>query len=102
MKVVITKCGVGKVASALTVSVLKLEYKCENIIFIGTAGALTDKTQPGDIVISTGSVQHDFDGRPFIEKCTVFAVGEKIIKSSDKLQKICKSAAYKFLAQNPI
>ena len=55
-KVVVNKCGVGKVSSALTVSALFCYFKIESLIFVGTAGALGKDVSVGDIVISNACV----------------------------------------------
>ena len=54
--VTIRKCGVGKVACAITITLLKFKYECEKLIFIGTAGSLNKDLKVGDIVISSGCV----------------------------------------------
>ena len=74
-RVVINKSGIGKVASALTVAAMAMAYGITSLIFVGTAGATGEQVKIGDIVVSSACVQHDFDGRPFVEKCTVFSVG---------------------------
>ncbi|CAL6012337.1 5'-methylthioadenosine_nucleosidase / S-adenosylhomocysteine nucleosidase [Hexamita inflata] len=101
-KVVLSKCGVGKVSCALTVAAFHLQFKCTKLVFVGTAGALSKDLRVGDIVVSSGCVQHDFDGRPFVEKCLVFSVGKKVIPAAEDLVKLCQSAAEKFVSSKQI
>lgn len=60
-KVVLVKCGVGKVNSARTTQILIDNYELEYIINVGTAGGLKEEIEIGDIVIADKLVQHDFD-----------------------------------------
>ena len=59
--VVLVKCGVGKVNAAICTQTLILRYGVEQVINIGVAGALDKHVNLGDIIISTDTVQHDFD-----------------------------------------
>lgn len=96
-QVVINKCGVGKVSSTLTVAAMSMAYKITSLIFVGTAGAIGKEVKIGDIVVSNACVQHDFDGRPFVDKCTVFAVGQKLIGADQQLVAKAESAVKKYL-----
>jgi len=101
--VVISKCGVGKVSCAITAAGFKEHYGCDTLIFVGTAGALQKNLKIGDIVVSTGCVEHDFDGRPFLdEPCIVFSMGQKVIKATQKLVDASVSAAEKYVASDKI
>eukprot|EP00703_Trepomonas_sp_PC1_P001632 JAP94974.1 5'-methylthioadenosine nucleosidase, S-adenosylhomocysteine nucleosidase [Trepomonas sp. PC1] len=101
-KIVINKCGVGKVSCALTVAAMSVFYKIEFLIFVGTAGAIGKDVKIGDIIISKSCVQFDFDGRPFVEKCVVFSVGQKEIKADEQLVEKAQIAVGKFLQKNDI
>lgn len=57
----LTQCGVGKVNSARTTQILTDNFKLEYVINTGSAGALNDQLNIGDIVIGDKLVQHDFD-----------------------------------------
>lgn len=59
--VVVVKCGVGKVNAALCVQVLADFFEVTHIINTGVAGALNEKLDIGDILISTDALQHDVD-----------------------------------------
>ena len=58
---VLVRCGVGKVNAAVCAQTLILRYGVERVINIGVAGALDRHVNLGDIIISTDTVQHDFD-----------------------------------------
>ena len=60
-RVVIVKCGMGKVNAGICASTLANDFGCTRIINTGVAGSLDDQIDIGDIVVSTDAVQHDFD-----------------------------------------
>lgn len=60
-RIVLCKCGVGKVNAAVCTQILIDHYGVEAIIFTGVAGALDPSLEIGDIVISTACIQHDMD-----------------------------------------
>ncbi|MFA9559053.1 5'-methylthioadenosine/adenosylhomocysteine nucleosidase [Evansella sp. AB-rgal1] len=62
--VTICKCGVGKVNAAMTAQLLIDKYEVETIIFTGVAGALDQKLNIQDVVISTSCQEHDIDASP--------------------------------------
>ncbi|MCI6032348.1 5'-methylthioadenosine/adenosylhomocysteine nucleosidase [Fusobacterium varium] len=66
--IVLLKTGVGKVNAAIGADTVIREFEVESIIFTGVAGAIDNKLNIADIVISKDLVQHDVDltafGRP--------------------------------------
>lgn len=62
--VVVAKCGVGKVFSALCAEAMILKYAPQMIINVGVAGCLDKDLKIGDIVIADSVVQHDMDTSP--------------------------------------
>lgn len=64
LDVVVAKCGVGKVFSALCAEAMILKYNPEMIINVGVAGCLDKTLKIGDIVIADNVVQHDMDTSP--------------------------------------
>ncbi|MGZ9587034.1 5'-methylthioadenosine/adenosylhomocysteine nucleosidase [Paenibacillus marinisediminis] len=60
-QVVICKSGVGKVNAAITTQVLIDRFHVERVLFTGVAGAVAPDLDIGNIVISTGCIQHDMD-----------------------------------------
>ncbi len=64
-KIVLSKSGVGKVASATTTQFIIDKYKPIYIINIGIAGSLSPELKAGDTLIGEKMVQHDFDVTAF-------------------------------------
>ena len=58
---VLVKCGIGKVNAARTTQIMIDNYNLKYIINVGSAGAINDKLDVGDIIIGKKIVQHDFD-----------------------------------------
>jgi len=61
--VVYCKSGVGKVNAAICTQVL-LSFSVDCVWFTGVAGALDQRLDVGDIVISSSAMQHDMDVTP--------------------------------------
>jgi adenosylhomocysteine nucleosidase len=58
---VVALSGVGKVAAAISATLMCELYKPDVLIHAGVAGGLVESQQPGDLVISTGAVIADYD-----------------------------------------
>ncbi len=58
-EVILTLTGVGKVNAAATTVLLLDHFLPRAVIFSGVAGNLNHNLQPGDVVISQRTVQHD-------------------------------------------
>lgn len=65
----------GKVAAAITVSNLILEFKVTELIFTGVAGAIAPQLRIGDIVLGKRLVQHDMDARPIMKQFEIPLLG---------------------------
>ena len=61
----LVRCGVGKVNAARTVQILTDKFELDYIINLGSAGALNNELNIGDIVLGKKLVQHDFDVTAF-------------------------------------
>lgn len=62
--VVVVMSEVGKVASALTSTILINNFDIDCIVFCGTAGATADGLNVGDVVVANSLIQHDlFNGK---------------------------------------
>jgi len=64
---VVMVAGVGKVAAALAAQYACDVFKPRCLIGIGLAGGLEDGARPGQVIVATGAVQHDLDGRPLTD-----------------------------------
>lgn len=60
-EVIIVQSGIGKVNAACATQVLIFEYKCDAIINIGVAGAISSEVCVGDVIIGKKLIHHDFD-----------------------------------------
>lgn len=89
----VAKAGVGKVNAARTAQIIIDKFDISLIINTGAAGATDETLKVGDIVISTGLVQYDFDVTAFgREKGFVSGVG-KIFEADKNLVELCENAA---------
>ena len=85
--VVVVRCGIGKVNSALCAQILISEFCVDAIINTGVAGALNCELDVFDIVISTDAIQYDFDTTVFGHKkgeiprmdTSIFAADERLV-----------------------
>lgn len=64
-KVVIVKCGIGKVNAAICTQILIDDFGVDHVINIGVAGGIGADVVPGDVVIATSLIQHDMDVTAF-------------------------------------
>lgn len=85
--VVLVRCGIGKVNSALCAQILISEFEVDGVVNTGVAGALNENLDVFDIVISTDAIQYDFDTTVFGHKkgeiprmeSSTFVADEKLI-----------------------
>ena len=85
--IVVVRCGIGKVNSALCAQILISEFCVDAIINTGVAGALNCELDVFDIVISTDAIQYDFDTTVFGHKkgeiprmdTSIFAADERLV-----------------------
>lgn len=61
VKVVVVRCGIGKVNAALCVQILCDDFGVSHVINTGVAGSLNNDLNIGDILISKDAVHHDVD-----------------------------------------
>ena len=92
--VVVVKCGIGKVNAALCVQILVDRFGVKRVLNTGVAGALSDKLDIGDIVISTEAVQHDFDLSPIgYQKAEIPPFHLVAFPADGKMQQLALEAA---------
>jgi len=101
-KVIVVKCGIGKVNAARTTQILINNFKISKIINIGAAGGINPNLKIQDIVIGDKLVQYDFDisASGDYEKGEIQGVG-KFIRSDYELLSLCKKVLEK-RAQNNV
>ena len=90
-KVIVVKCGIGKVNAARTTQVLIDNFKISKIINIGAAGGINPELKIQDIVIGDRLVQYDFDisASGDYEKGEITDVGKYMVSDSELIN-ICK------------
>ncbi|MGT2949877.1 5'-methylthioadenosine/S-adenosylhomocysteine nucleosidase [Streptococcus cuniculi] len=60
-EVVLVQSGVGKVMSAMSVAILAQQFQVDVIVNTGSAGAVADGIEIGDVVIARQLAYHDVD-----------------------------------------
>ncbi len=91
---VVVVAGVGKVAAAMAAQYACDTFKPRSMLAIGLAGDIKSRSHPGRVVVATGSVQHDMDGRPLTEARGVIpGLGLSIIPAHPAVADILLRAA---------
>lgn len=94
--VVVVKCGIGKVSSAMCVQILADLYNVTHILNTGVAGSLNNRIDIGDIVIGKTCVYHDVDATNFgYALGEVPSLGHKDFSSDETLSLAAKNAIEK-------
>lgn len=92
-KIVVAKCGVGKVNAARVTQILIDTFNVKSVINVGAAGALNPFLNIGDIVIGEKLIQHDFDITAFDhDKGYITGVGNYIYSDSKLIEKFENAA----------
>ncbi|MGL4912919.1 MAG: 5'-methylthioadenosine/adenosylhomocysteine nucleosidase [Romboutsia sp.] len=89
-EIVLVRCGIGKVNSALCAQMLISEFEVDAVVNTGVAGALHSDLDVYDIVISTDAIQYDFDTTVFGHKKgeiprmdnSTFVADERLVKAA--------------------
>lgn len=91
---VVAKCGIGKVAAAVCAQTMILKYAPEAVINVGVAGGIGLDVHIGDVVISSGLVQHDMDTSAIgDEKGFISGINLVIIPATKALTELTSKAA---------
>ena len=86
-KIIVVKCGVGKVNAARVTQILIDTFNVKCVINVGAAGALNPFLNIGDIVIGEKLIQHDFDITAFDhDKGYITGVGDYIYSDSELIE----------------
>lgn len=89
---------VGKVAAAVTATLLIERWQVDAIIFVGCAGAIDPKLNVGDIVIAEQLIQHDLDASPLWPKYTAPLLDMDAFATDPLLSQQAMQSASRFLA----
>jgi adenosylhomocysteine nucleosidase len=88
---------IGKVAGAITATLLVEKFGVTHILFTGVAGASDRSIAVGDIVIADSLVQHDMDARPLFPRFEVPLTGLSHFVSDHAMALQLLHAAHGFL-----
>lgn len=93
-KIVLVRCGIGKVNAAVCAQVLVDLFDVSYIINTGVAGGLHPDINIGDIIISSDTVEHDMDVTAFgHEKGFIPRMDMQFFEADKWLVKIAQKAA---------
>jgi adenosylhomocysteine nucleosidase len=84
---------IGKVAAAMTATLLVHEFGAERAIFTGTAGGLHPVAQVGDVVVAETLLQHDLDASPLFPRHEVPLYGTDRFHADETLSAALADAA---------
>ena len=70
-RVVVVETGIGKVNAAMTTALMLDHFRPRRILFTGIAGGTNPDLQPGDIVIASRTIHHDYQSITFDQKPTI-------------------------------
>jgi adenosylhomocysteine nucleosidase len=96
--VVVVLSRVGKVAAAMTATLLVHEFGAERAIFTGTAGGLHESARVGDVVVASALLQHDMDASPLFPRHEVPLYGTDRFVADASLSAALAAAARSVLA----
>lgn len=97
-EVVLALSGVGKAAAASAAAVLA--ERCDAMIMVGTAGGLGSAVNPGDVVVATELLQHDFDARPLWDRWVSPSIGIARVPADPALAEALGAAAEQVCARH--
>jgi len=88
----------GKVAASSTTTTLITEFKVDEIIFTGVAGAIDSSVNIGDVIVAENLFQHDFDASPFLLKHVLPLILKKEIASNPIVRNKLLDASIEFVS----
>ena len=83
-KVVVAKCGVGKVFAAICAEAMVIKYAPALLVNSGVGGALDKTLRPLDIVFADKLVQHDMDTSPLGDPVGLISGINRVFFDSDQ------------------
>ena len=101
-EVVVVLSQIGKVAAAMTATLLIAHFGVRRIVFTGVAGGLAPTVQVGDVVVARELLQHDMDASPIFPKYQVPLLGISHFATDAGLTDALVQAAALALPQAPL
>jgi adenosylhomocysteine nucleosidase len=98
-KIVLARCGVGKVNAAFATQLIIDRFDINMILFSGLAGSLVPYLNRGDVVISNFVVQHDVDLTAFGRRHGQIQDSDRLIEAHPDLVKFA-AEAYELVQQS--
>jgi adenosylhomocysteine nucleosidase len=95
--VVVVLSRIGKVAAAMTATLLVHEFGADLAIFTGTAGGLHASAHVGDVVVADRLLQHDMDASPLFPRHEVPLYGTDRFAADPRLSTALAEAARQVL-----
>ena len=83
-RVVVAKCGVGKVFAAICAEAMIIKYAPALVVNTGVGGALEKSLRPLDIVFADKLVQHDMDTSPIGDPVGLISGINRVYFETDK------------------
>ena len=83
-KIVVARCGVGKVFAAICAEAMMLRYSPDLLVNTGVGGALAGDLRPTDTVVAESLLQHDMDTSPLGDPKGLISGINKIYFETDK------------------
>lgn len=83
--VVLATSGIGKVAAAITSTVLMEVFGATQVVFTGVAGGVGPGVAVGDVVVGNAFLQHDMDCSPLFPRYEIPLYGQSLIDADPAL-----------------
>lgn len=96
-KIVLVLSKIGKVASAITATLLIENFDVDYVLFMGVAGAGNPNVNIGDVVVADFLLQHDVDVRPFYKPHEIAVLNKALFETDKKLAQRLLRATEHFL-----
>ncbi len=91
---------IGKVAAAMTATILVEKFGVTHIVFTGVAGSADTGVRVGDIVVGESLVQHDMDATPLFPRFEVPLTGLSRFLSDSTMSEHLSASCQDFLASD--
>lgn len=95
---VLVLSGIGKVAAAITTTLLMDVYAVDELLFTGVAGGVGGGVRVGDVVVAGSLLHHDLDASPLFPKYEVPLTGRSRFEPDARLSDALAAAVERVLA----